>query len=133
MKYNHINKKIMSPSNDDLGKHDLCWWTTSSYLLNAREINVYYIAGFLHGSVITIPSGFIIYGKSLLYLGVYHANTNEEKAKIAYARRESNLVLINYREMVYHNKFSALKQLQCTYSFPILLFNVHGSLYSLNA
>ena len=70
--------------------------------------------------------------KTLLYLGVYHANTNEEKAKFAYARRESKLVLINYREMAYHKKISALKRLHCTFSFPILLFNVHGSVYSLN-
>jgi len=106
MKYNHIEK--MSLSNDDPRKHDFCWWTTPSYLLNAREINVYYIAGFLHGSIITIPSGFIIYAKTLLDLGVHHANTNEEKAKVAYTRRESNLVLIYYGEMVYHKKSSVL-------------------------
>ena len=81
MKYNLV-EKIISPSNYDIGKHDLCWLITSSYLLNAREINVYYIAGFLHESVITISSGFIIYAKTLLYLGVHHAITNEEKAKV---------------------------------------------------
>ena len=70
--------------------------------------------------------------KTLLYLGVYHANTNEEKAKFAYGRRESYLDLVNYREMAYHKKCSALKRLQCIYSFPILLFNVQGSCYSLN-
>jgi len=69
---------------------------------------VYYIAGFSHGSIITIPSGFIIYAKTLLYLGVHHANTNEEKAKVAYARRESNLVLLNYEKMAYHTKLSFL-------------------------
>ena len=74
----------------------------------AREIFVYYIAGFLHRSVITIPSGFIIYAKTLLYLGVHHANTNENKAKVGYGRRGSNLVLINYGEVVYHKKASGL-------------------------
>jgi hypothetical protein len=107
MKYNHI-EKIMSPSNDDLGNHEFRWSTTSSYLFNTRKINVRYIAGFLHESVITIPSVFIIYAKTVLYLGVHHANTNEEKAKVAYALRESNLVLISYGKMVYYTKSSFL-------------------------
>ena len=107
MKYNHI-EKIISPSNDDVGNHEFRWSTTSSYLLNTRKINVHYIAGFLHESVITIPSAFIIYAKTVLYLGVHHANTNEEKAKVAYALRESNLVLISYGKMVYYTKSSFL-------------------------
>ena len=69
---------------------------------------MHHIAGFLHESVITIPSAFIIYAKTVLYLGVHHTNTNEEKAKVAYALRESNLVLIRYGEMVYYNKSSLL-------------------------
>ena len=69
---------------------------------------MHYIAGSLHESVITIPSTFIIYAKTVLYLGVHHANTNEEKAKVAYALRESNLVLINYGDMVYYITSSLL-------------------------
>ena len=60
--------------------------------------------------------------KTLLYLGVYHANTNEEKTKVTYARRESNLILINYGEMVYHKTIVFCNG----YNVP-MLFNVHGS------
>ena len=107
MKYNHI-EKIISPSNDDVGNHEFRWSTTSSYILNARKINVHFIADFLHESVIIIPSAFIIYAKTVLYLGVHQKNTNEEKDKVTYALRESNLVLIIYGEMVYYNKSSFL-------------------------
>ena len=69
---------------------------------------MHYIAAFLHESVITIPSAFIIYAKTVLYLAVHHANTNEEKAKVAYALRESKLALISYGEMVYDNTSSLL-------------------------
>ena len=56
------------------------WSTKSSYILNAREINVHYISGFIHGAIIIIPSGFIIYAKTLIYLGVHHPNKYEKKA-----------------------------------------------------
>ena len=56
------------------------WSTKSSYILNAREINVHHISGFIHGAIIIIPSGFIIYAKTLIYLGVHHPNKYEKKA-----------------------------------------------------
>ena len=58
---------------------------------------------------------------TFLYLGVHHANTNEEKAKVAYARRESNLVLLNHEEMAYHTKLFFSNG----YNVP-MLFNVQG-------
>ena len=63
------------------------WSTKSSYILNAQEKNVHYISGFIHGAIIIIPSGFIIYAKTLIYLGVHHPNKYEKKAARLWLRK----------------------------------------------
>jgi hypothetical protein len=80
--FSHSEYRILSTvmSHNQFSLEWCPWSTKSSYILNAREINVHYISGFIHGAIIIIPSGFIIYAKTLIYLGVHHPNKYEKKA-----------------------------------------------------
>jgi hypothetical protein len=86
-----------------------------------------------HGSLFFLNPAlaFIIYANTLLYLGIHHANTNEEKAMVVYARGRSTLVLINYgllQNQVFHSDYNVLTLFRNIQ----LLFNVQGSWYSQN-
>jgi hypothetical protein len=66
MRYSHVEKSYFSRTVIPVNT-TFVGGTNLHISPNAREINVSYILGLMYGSMISIPSGFIIYVKMLIH------------------------------------------------------------------